>query len=103
MPTNMKPVPDRAEVAIEFPDKAYMGTFSRSARYEVKADPAGVTLKLERRDDAKRLVELHLHYDLFAAMLDDLATLLRAQQPDPFHRDLVMSAAQRLAKATAAP
>ncbi|MCC6466943.1 MAG: hypothetical protein IT563_01380 [Alphaproteobacteria bacterium] len=103
MPTRMKPVPDRAEVAIEFPDKAYMGTFSRSARYEVKADPAGVTLKLERHDDAKRLVELHLHYDLFAAVLDDLAALLRAQQPDPFHRELVKAAADRLADATAAP
>lgn len=94
----MKPVPDRAEVAIDFPDKAYMGTFSRSARYDVKADAGGVTLKLERHDDARRVVELHLHYDLFAAMLEDLAPLLRAAPVDAFHRDLVKAAAARLAR-----
>jgi len=102
MPSHMKPVPDRAEVAIEFPDKAYMGTFSSSARYEVKADAGGVTLKLERHDDARRLVELHLHFDLFAALLEDLAQAVgerKGPQIDQDHRALLKAAATKLAKA----
>jgi hypothetical protein len=29
-----KPIPDKAEVAIEYPDKLYIGTFERSSRFD---------------------------------------------------------------------
>src|SRR6266496_1658353 len=29
-----KPIPDKAEVALEYPDKLYIGTFERSSRFE---------------------------------------------------------------------
>jgi hypothetical protein len=29
-----KPIPDKAEVALEYPDKLYIGTFARSARFD---------------------------------------------------------------------
>ena len=29
-----KPIPDKAEIALEYPDKLYVGTFERSSRFE---------------------------------------------------------------------
>ena len=29
-----KPIPDKAEVALEYPDKLYIGTFERTARFD---------------------------------------------------------------------
>jgi len=28
-----KPIPDKAEVALEYPDKLYIGTFERTAQF----------------------------------------------------------------------
>ena len=28
-----KPIPDKAEIALEYPDKLYVGTFERSSRF----------------------------------------------------------------------
>ena len=37
-----KPIPDKAEVALEYPDKLYIGTFERTARLALyrALDPA---------------------------------------------------------------
>ena len=43
---SMKPVIDKAEVSIDFPDKAYMGSFGRHSGFEVRADEEEVMLKL---------------------------------------------------------
>ena len=43
-----KPIPDKAEIALEYPDKLYVGTFERSSRFEAHLDPTGITLILER-------------------------------------------------------
>ena len=43
-----KPIPDKAEIALEYPDKLYVGTFERSARFEAHLDPTGIALTLER-------------------------------------------------------
>ena len=32
-----KPIPDKAEIALEYPDKLYIGTFERTARFATKA------------------------------------------------------------------
>lgn len=100
---NMKVIPDKAEVALAFPDKAYMGTFGRSAHFDAVSDPAGVTLKLERRDDQKRVVEVHLHHGLFADILEGLATSIAGQDPiDDAHRQALQHGARHLLAALGA-
>ena len=42
-----KPITDKAEVALEYPDKLYVGTFERSSRFEAHLDPTGIALILE--------------------------------------------------------
>jgi len=41
-----KPIIDKAEVSIDFPDKFYHGTFSRSSRYDVLLDDQGIHITL---------------------------------------------------------
>ena len=70
-----KPIPDKAEVALEYPDKLYIGTFERSSRFDAHLDETGISLTLERTGDASthKTVHLHIHYGLFAEILHDLA------------------------------
>ena len=96
----MKVIPDKAEVAVEFPDKAYMGTFGHNCRFEARADGTGVAIRLERHDSEKREVDVHIHHGLFADILDELAEAVAAQPPiDTPHREALLAAAQRLAGA----
>ena len=37
-----KPIPDKAEIALEYPDKLYIGTFERSSRFEAHLDPTAL-------------------------------------------------------------
>jgi len=43
-----KPIPDKAEVALEYPDKLYIGTFEQSARFDAHLDETGISLSLHR-------------------------------------------------------
>ena len=69
----MKPVADRAEVAIDFPDKAYMGAFGRDSGFEVRTDADEVLVKLLRSGEQRREVSIHLHYYLLADILAEMA------------------------------
>ena len=40
------PIPDKAQVSIDFPHKFYMGSFGRESRYDVTADEHGVDVVL---------------------------------------------------------
>ena len=40
--TVSKPIPDKAEVALEYPDKLYIGTFERAARFDAHLDKSAV-------------------------------------------------------------
>ena len=100
----MHSITDKAEVSIDFPDKAYMGGFGRDSSYEAHADPDGVTIKLVRGGDERREVIVHLHHFLFAGIVDDLARSISAREPiDEAHRQPLREAAQRLAAALAVP
>jgi hypothetical protein len=70
-----KPIADKAEVALEYPDKFYSGTFERTSRFEATFDPSGVALILERSGppETKKSVHIHMHYGLFADVLQQLA------------------------------
>ena len=71
-----KPVPDKAEVALEYPDKVYIGTFERTARFDAHLDETGISLTLRRdgSEEARKSVRMHFHYGLFSEILRELAT-----------------------------
>ena len=94
-----KPIPDKAEVALEYPDKLYIGTFERTARFDAHLDETGISLSLHRTGDAdvRKSVRMHFHYALFADVLQDLAKTVSSMPPaDAAHRDAVREAAKAL-------
>jgi hypothetical protein len=99
----MRPITDRAEIAIDFPEKAYMGCFGHTAVFDARAQPDGVEIKLAHAGGPKRTADLHLHWYLFADLLDEIAASLegRANLVDESHRAVLAEAVQRLARALA--
>ncbi len=92
-----RPIVDRAEVAIDFPDKSYLGSFTRHSAFEAAADAAGVLLRLVRSGPEKRQVDIHLHYHLFADILAELAGSIEAGHPvGEAQRAPLLAAAERL-------
>jgi hypothetical protein len=63
-----KPISDKAEVAVEYPDKLYIGTFAHTARFDAHLDQSGIalTLELPGPDEQRKSVHMHFHYALFA-------------------------------------
>lgn len=101
-----KPVPDKAEVALEYPDKLYIGTFERSAQFEAHLDKTGISLTLQRSGgaEARRSIRMHLHYGLFAEILHELAKTVSAMPEDDLeHRSMLRKAAKALYGALARP
>jgi hypothetical protein len=94
-----KPIPDKAEVAIEYPDKLYIGTFERTSRFDAHLDEVGISLSLHRTDadNSRKSVHMHFHYALFAEILHDLAKTAASLPVSHFpHRELVREAARAL-------
>jgi hypothetical protein len=94
-----KPIPDKAEVALEYPDKLYIGTFERTARFDAHLDDSGISLSLHRIGDAdtRKTIRMHFHYGLFAEILNDLARTVAAMPlDDVLHRDALRGGAQAL-------
>jgi hypothetical protein len=96
-----KPISDKAEVALEYPDKLYIGTFERSARFDAHLDQTGISLALYRTGDSdvRKSVRIHLHYGLFADILHDLANTASSMSPDDAaHRESLRAAAEALCR-----
>lgn len=94
-----KPIPDKAEVAVEYPDKLYIGTFSHTSRFNAHLDESGISLTLDRPgpDAERKSVRLHFHFVLFAEILSDLAKTAAAVPPeDMAHRETLRDAAKAL-------
>jgi len=94
-----KPVTGKAEIALEYPDKLYIGTFERSSRFDAHLDPTGIALTLERpgADDVHKSVHMHINFGLFADILRDLAaTVGRIPRDDVMHRDQLATAVAEL-------
>ena len=94
-----KPVPDRAEVALEYPDKLYIGTFEHSSRFDAHLDETGISLSLYRTGEVeqRKSIRMHFHYALFAEILRDLAKTVSVMPPaDVLHRDALREAARAL-------
>jgi hypothetical protein len=96
----MHPISDKGEVAIDFPDKAYMGGFGRECSFDARADADGMMIRLVRTSGEKREAEIHLHHFLFASILDELADSLGKREPiDKTHRQPLLVAARKLVTA----
>ena len=94
-----KPIPDKAEVALEYPDKLYIGTFERTARFDAHLDEAGISLSLHRTGaaDVRKTIRMHFHCGLFAEILRDLAKTVASLPPsDVDHRDALRDPARAL-------
>ena len=97
-----KPIPDKAEVALEYPDKLYIGTFEHSSRFDAHLDETGISLGLYRTGDAeqRKSIHMHFHYALFAEILRDLAKTVSVMPPaDVVHREALREAAAALYRA----
>ena len=97
-----KPIPDKAEIALEYPDKLYVGTFEGSSRFEAHLDPTGFALVLERpgADDVRKSIHMHIKFGLFASILSELAATVAAiPKDDILHRDQLARAVGELHRA----
>jgi len=98
----MKPIIDKAEIALEYPDKFYVGTFERSSRFEAHLDETGIALTLFHvgGESERKSVRLHINYGLFADILSDLAQTVSAMPlEDETHREALGQAAEALSAA----
>jgi hypothetical protein len=93
----MHPIADKAEVSVDFPDKAYIGSFSRHSQFDAYADVDSVAVRLVRPGEDRREAVIHLHYGLLAEILVELAKSLTARDPlDEQHRGELSEAAKQL-------
>jgi hypothetical protein len=95
----MHPIPDKAEVAVDFPDKLYIGGFGRDSAFEVRSEPDGVLVRLLRAGPDRREVKIYLHHMLLTDVLCDLAETVARGGIDDSHRTPLLDAAQRLVAA----
>lgn len=96
----MKPVAGKAEVGIDFPDKAYMGSFGQGAGLDCRVDAGGITIRLVRTGADKREVDLHLRHELFVEILEEVAAAITESKPlDGDRRQALAEAAKAVIKA----
>jgi hypothetical protein len=94
----LHPIVDEAEVSVDFPDKAYIGSFSRHSQFDAYADAESVAIRLVRPGEDRREAVIHLHYGLLAEVLAELARSLAARPPlDEPHREELAEAVKQLA------
>jgi hypothetical protein len=97
---SLHPIADKAEVSVDFPDKAYIGNFGRHSQFDAYVDTDNVAIKLVRPGEDRREAVVHLHYGLLADILVELARSLAAREPlDELHRSELCGAARQLAAA----
>ena len=97
-----KPITDKAEIALEYPDKLYVGSFERSSRFEAHLDEKGVGLIFDRPgpEEMHKSVHIHIHFGLFADILRELAaSASRIPKDDALHHNMLKQAVSELLKA----
>ena len=95
-----KPIIDKAEVSIEFPDKFYHGTFGHMSRFDVKLDDNGVHISLDRSGEEHRHVAFHLHHMLFSGILEALSDkIAESGELSDINREQLQDAAEKLVHA----
>jgi hypothetical protein len=97
---SLHPIADKAEVSVDFPDKAYMGSFGRHSQFDAYADRDSLGIRLVRAGEDRREAMVHLHYGLLAEILAELARSLATREPlDEEHRTELSAAAKQLVDA----
>jgi hypothetical protein len=87
---SLHPIIDKAEVSVDFPDKAY-------SQFDAYADADSVAVRLVRPGEDPREAVMHLHYGLLAEILVELAKSLASRdQLDEQHRSELCEAARQL-------
>ena len=100
----LHPISDKAEVSVDFPDKAYIGSFSRHSQFDASADEESVAIRLVRPGEDRREAVIHLHYGLLAGILSEMAKSLASRPPiDEPHRMELREAAAELCQALTQP
>lgn len=96
-----KPIADKAEVALEYPDKYYSGTFERSSRFEATLDARGIGLLLEHPgpEDVRKSVHIHLNFGLLADILEQLSSQVSKMPGGDVHREQLQKAASEFSAA----
>jgi hypothetical protein len=96
-----KHISDKAEVALEYPDKFYSGTFERSSLFEASLDRTGVLLVLEHpgSEDMRNSVHIHINYGLLADILQQVSSHVSKIPADEIHRDQLHQAASAFSRA----
>jgi hypothetical protein len=96
---SLHPISDKAEVSVDFPDKAYIGSFGRHSQFDAYADDDSVAVRLVRPGEDRREAVMHLHYGLLADILVELAKSLTSRaQLDDQHRSELYEAAKQLCR-----
>jgi hypothetical protein len=94
---SLHPIADKAEVSVDFPDKAYIGSFGRHSQFDAYADADSVAIRLVRPGEDRREAVMHLHYGLLAEILAELARSLASRdQLDEQHRTELSEAVKQL-------
>ena len=57
-----KPISDKAEVAVEYPDKLYIETFAHTARFDAHLDQTGISLTLELPGPEEQRKSVRMHF-----------------------------------------
>ena len=94
-----KPITDKATVSIDFPDKFFHGSFSRSSRYDVSVDSEGIHISLDRAEGEKRHVAFHLQHHLFSDILIAVAEGIDKGQLSSSQREALADAVDSLRRA----
>jgi hypothetical protein len=93
----LHPISDKAEVSVDFPDKAYIGSFGRHSQFDAFADDDSVAVRLVRPGEDRREAVMHLHYGLLADIFVELSKSLASRaQLDEQHRAELSTAAKQL-------
>ena len=93
----MHPIADKAEIAVDFPDKLYLGEFGHHSSFEACTEPDGVMIRLSRQGGEKRAVQIHLHDLLFADILEEIGHSFAEGAPiDVQHRERLVVAVRAL-------
>ena len=77
---SLHPISDKAEVSVDFPDKAYIGSFTRHSQFDAYADDDSVAIRLVRPGEDRREVVMHVHYGLLADILVEVAKSLASNR-----------------------
>lgn len=95
---SLHPISDKAEVSVDFADKAYIGYFGRHSQFDAYADADSVAIRLVRPGEDRREAVVHLHYGLLADIVAELARSLAGRDPlDDQHQIELSEAAKQLA------